>query len=87
MTAAQFAPTAATGTTELRSREDVIRVLDRVCQYLDRHEPSNPAPLLIRRAQRLLSMNFLDIMKDIAPDALATVENIAGTKAKPDSTD
>lgn len=73
--------------TELRSREDVVRLLDRACQYLERHEPSNPAPLLIRRAQRLLSMNFLDIMKDLAPDAVSTVENIAGTPRNNDSND
>ncbi len=63
----------------IRSRSDAVEVLERVCQYLEMNEPSNPAPLLIRRAQRLLSMNFLDIVKDMAPEALANIENIAGT--------
>lgn len=76
-----------TASAELRSREDVVRLLDRACQYLERHEPSNPAPLLIRRAQRLLTMNFLDIMKDLAPDAVPTVENIAGMTHNNDSND
>jgi type VI secretion system protein ImpA len=60
------------------SRADASRALDAVCAYLERHEPANPAPLLIRRAQRLMAMGFLDIMRDIAPDALSTVEHIAG---------
>jgi len=62
----------------IRSREDAIRLLDRVCDYLARTEPSNPAPLLIRRAQRLMTMDFLDIMRDLAPEALAAVQHIAG---------
>lgn len=66
-------------TGSIRSRNDAIDVLERVCQYLEMNEPSNPAPLLIRRAQRLLNMNFLDIVKDMAPEALANIENIAGT--------
>lgn len=63
----------------IRDRGEASQILDRVCKYLELNEPSNPAPLLIRRAQRLLSMNFIDIVKDMAPDALANVENIAGT--------
>ena len=64
---------------ELRHREDVVRTLDRVCEWIERHEPTNPAPLLIRRAQRLMSKtNFLDIIRDLAPDSLGQIENIAG---------
>ena len=64
---------------DLRSREDAVKMLERVCEFLERQEPSNPAPLLIRRAQRLVTMSFVDIMKDLAPEALGTIENIAGT--------
>ncbi len=65
-------------TGAIRSRGDAIEILDRVCQYLETQEPSHPAPLLIRRAQRLLDMNFLDIVKDMAPEALPSIENLAG---------
>jgi type VI secretion system protein ImpA len=63
---------------EIRSREDAVRELDRVCMYLERHEPANPAPLLIRRAQRLVQMNFLDILRDLAPEGMSSIEKIAG---------
>ena len=63
---------------EIRSREDSIRLLDRVCEYMERTEPSNPAPLLIRRAQRLISKNFIEIIEDLAPDSLGAIKGIAG---------
>ncbi len=63
----------------MNSREDVLRTLDRVCDWLDRNEPTNPAPLLIRRAQRLMKKNFMDIIRDLAPDGFDQVEKIAGT--------
>jgi type VI secretion system protein ImpA len=68
---------AASG--DIRSREDAIRMLERVCEFMERTEPSHPAPLLIRRAQRLLNnKNFLEIMEDLAPDSLVAIKGIAG---------
>ena len=63
---------------ELRTREEAIRVLDLVCRYLERHEPSNPAPLFIRRAQRLMMKNFVEIVRDLLPDSLSNLERLAG---------
>ena len=63
----------------ITTREDAIRALDRVCEWLERNEPSHPAPLLIRRAQRLMSKSFVDIIRDLVPDGLSQVERIAGT--------
>ena len=65
---------------EVRSRDQALRALDLVCRYLERHEPSNPAPLFIRRAQRLMTKNFLEIMKDLMPDSLPHLEGLAGSK-------
>jgi type VI secretion system protein ImpA len=60
------------------TREDAVEALDRVCDWLERNEPSNPAPLLIRRAQRLMSKSFLDIIRDLMPEGIDTVEKLAG---------
>ena len=77
---------AATGQAgaagSLRSRDDVIRTLERVCDWLERNEPTNPAPLLIRRAQRLMKKNFMDIIRDLAPDGIDQVEKIAGSSGE-----
>jgi type VI secretion system protein ImpA len=70
------APAALRG--ELRSREDVVRALDGICAYYARHEPSSPVPLLLERCKRLVTMSFLDIVKDMLPDGLSTIQTIAG---------
>jgi type VI secretion system protein ImpA len=64
----------------IHSREDVNRTLDRVCDWLERNEPTNPAPLLIRRAQRLMGKSFLEIIRDLAPAGIDQIENIAGNQ-------
>lgn len=71
-TAAVAAPGA------LRTRDDAIRMLDRICEFIERTEPSHPAPLLLRRAQRLMNMSFVEIIEDLAPDGLSQMRNIAG---------
>ena len=69
---------AARAVGTISSREDANRALERVCEWIERNEPSNPAPLLIRRAQRLMSKSFIDIIRDLAPDGLKQVEKLAG---------
>ena len=68
----------STGLGALNSRDDVVKAMDAICAYLERHEPTNPVPLLIRRARRLMSKNFLDIVKDISPDGVNQVRSVAG---------
>ena len=65
----------------LRTRADALRMLESICEFLERTEPSSPAPLLIRRAQRLIGTGFLDIMRDMAPDSLPHIELITGSQA------
>ncbi len=63
---------------EITSREDVTLMLDKICAYYARHEPSSPVPLLLKRAKRLVSMDFMDILRDMAPDALGPVQALRG---------
>jgi type VI secretion system protein ImpA len=64
----------------LATREDAIRLLESVCAFIERTEPTNPAPLLIRRARSLMDKDFVAIMQDLAPDGLAQLRLIAGTR-------
>jgi type VI secretion system protein ImpA len=73
-------PKSGSGVSDIRSREDAIRVLEMVCKYIEKNEPTNPAPLLIRRAQRLMSLGFLEIMQELAPDGMGQIEVIAGIR-------
>jgi hypothetical protein len=37
--------------------------------------------MLLRRAQRLVSKNFMEVIADICPDAMSHVEMIGGTSS------
>lgn len=87
------APTAAGGSAEaapgrpaaagvIGSREDVVRTLGVICDWYARHEPSSPVPLLLKRAQRLVTADFIDIVRDLAPDALSQIEKLMGTESQ-----
>jgi len=73
------APGAPAVSGQINSREDVQRAIDRICQYYDRHEPSSPVPLLLRRAKRLVTKNFMEILHDMVPDGVSQAEQIGGT--------
>lgn len=74
----------AGGSGLVQSREDARRALDRVCEYLERHEPSNPASLFARRAQRLLNMPFMELMRELSPDSMSHLEMLTGVKPPQD---
>ena len=65
---------------EITSREDVVRALDKICDYYARHEPSSPLPLLLERCKRLATMSFIEIVREMVPDGLSQVEIIAGKR-------
>jgi len=67
---------------EVRTREDVIRLLDKACEYFNRYEPSSPVPLILNRAKRLVTRNFMEIMQDLAPDAISQVETVSGSQTE-----
>jgi type VI secretion system protein ImpA len=81
------APVAAEGTRgseprltgEIRTREDAVIALEKVCQYYLRHEPSSPLPMLLNRAKRLANKSFLEIMKDLSPDAVEQLRALGGS--------
>jgi len=64
----------------IHSREDVIFAIDGICKYFESYEPSSPVPFLLQRAKKLLSMNFMEILQDLTPDAISQAENICGTQ-------
>lgn len=65
----------------LRNRGDAVALLLRVAEFLEATEPTNPAPLLIRRAMRLMQMGFMDIVRELSPDSIAQIENITGSRS------
>jgi type VI secretion system protein ImpA len=66
----------------LASRDDVVRCLDLVIAYYDRTEPSSPIPHLARRVRRMVHMDFVELMEEMAPSGLKEFRLLAGV---PDS--
>lgn len=62
----------------VNSRAEAVRAIEMVCAYLERHEPSNPAQLFLRRGSALLQRSFLELLKDLAPNALDEVARMVG---------
>jgi type VI secretion system protein ImpA len=77
--AASRGPVSVKSITTVRSRDDALYCLELASGYFRANEPSSPVPMLIDRARRLAIMEFLDILRDLAPDGLAQAQIIAGS--------
>jgi len=66
---------------DVRSLQEARLALQRVCTYLEQHEPSSPASLFARRAERLLGMDFMDIMRELSPDSIQHIQMLTGAKS------
>ena len=69
----------------IESPADVTAAIDRILDYYARREPSSPLPLLLQRAQRLVSADFVTIMKDMAPQGMENVSLIGGLPEEEDA--
>lgn len=67
---------------EIRNRSDVLATLDRICDYYARSEPSSPIPMLLQRAKRLVDKDFMEILRDLTPAAVAEAEVIVGLEKR-----
>lgn len=76
------APTRSNG--PISSRADVIRALDQIADYYQKHEPSSPVPLFIKRARSMVDKDFLEIIRDMAPDGVHQIETLAGLGSRGD---
>ncbi len=67
---------------EIQSREDVVRMINKMCDYYKREEPSSPVPNILKRAQRLAEMDFMQIINDLSPDSVKEIQRITGEEPK-----
>jgi type VI secretion system protein ImpA len=54
--------------------------LDAAAEFFRRNEPSSPIPLFLERAKRLVSKDFLEVLADVAPDALPQARSAGGLR-------
>ena len=62
------------------TRAEALLLLKKGAEYFRSEEPTSPVPYLIERALRLSEMNFMDLLADIAPDALSRGRDILGVR-------
>ncbi len=83
-------PASTGGTTaealsgRVTSNQDVLKALDMIISHYEHNEPSSPVPLLIKRAKRLVGKSFVDIIRDLSPDAMSQVKVVSGEEEPPD---
>ncbi|KIN70002.1 Type VI secretion-associated protein, ImpA family [Sulfitobacter noctilucicola] len=73
-------PAVATASGAINSATDVTNALDRIISYYQRAEPSSPVPMLLERAKRLVSADFMTIIQDIAPVGIDQTKIVGGIK-------
>ena len=64
---------------EVRSRDDVVKALDAIIAYYQAHEPSSPIPFLLYRVKRIVPLNFMDLIRDLNPDAVEKLLILTGS--------
>jgi type VI secretion system protein ImpA len=63
---------------QITSNQDIHKALDMIISYYEQNEPSSPVPLLLKRAKRLVGKTFVDIIRNISPDAMPQVKMVSG---------
>ncbi|TKI04332.1 type VI secretion system protein TssA [Martelella alba] len=63
---------------EIATREEAVRALAQVKRYFSRFEPGHPAPLLLARIEQLMGQDFMGIIGNLAPSAVAQFEQVLG---------
>jgi type VI secretion system ImpA family protein len=62
------------------TRAEALLLLKKGAEYFQNQEPNSPIPHLIERALRFAGMSFIELLEDIAPDALSRGRDILGIK-------
>jgi type VI secretion system protein ImpA len=62
----------------ISSREEVMAYLGRIIEFYDRTEPASPVPFLARRMLRMVPMDFLQLMEELAPSGIKEFRSLAG---------
>ncbi|NOQ64402.1 MAG: type VI secretion system protein TssA [Methyloprofundus sp.] len=80
----------STGHTDVKkkgihSRDDVDKALDEIGKYFEQYEPSSPIPFFLLRAKKQLRMNFIEILRDMTPDAVYQAETVLGAQNQEDN--
>jgi type VI secretion system protein ImpA len=63
---------------DILTREDVVKALEKICEYYARHEPASPVPMMALRCKKLVTMTFFEILNELAPDGVRQAQIVMG---------
>jgi type VI secretion system protein ImpA len=72
----------AAASNDIRDRNDIVGMLDRICRWYRANEPSSPVPPLLERAKRLVAKDFMALLLELAPEGAAQFRALAGLTAE-----
>lgn len=64
----------------INTRKDVERCLDLIIEFYERTEPASPLPYLAKRMRRMVPMDFVQLMQEVAPAGLKDFQTAVGAK-------
>lgn len=67
---------------KINSRKEVEKCLDLIIEFYERTEPSSPIPHIARRLRRMVPMDFLELIQEIAPGGMKEFKSNAGIDEK-----
>lgn len=67
---------------EIRTRERVTHNIDRILAYYQKYEPGSPIPLLLRRAKRLMNLDFEQLVGDLTPSGKSELKVLIGNDSQ-----
>jgi len=76
--AAGVAPSGPGLSGTIASRADVERALDQIIAFYERTEPSSPIPHFARRLKKMVPMDFMQLMAEVAPSGMKEFRSLAG---------
>lgn len=63
----------------IRTRAEVVQALESICHYYAQMEPGSPVPFLLRRAQKMVHMNFLEAVQELSIASADTLRPSMGS--------
>lgn len=74
-----------TGSDQLVTREDVVKLLGKIILFYNKNEPTSPVPIMLERAQRVATMNFKEIVKEFNLTGTPSIKEVMGWRDEEDT--
>lgn len=62
----------------VRTRDEVVKAIDAIIAYYRSNEPSSPVPFLLTRVRRVVRMDFMELIKELTPEAIDRILTLTG---------